>query len=308
MTPKQISIIGATGQVGTPLTQTLLAEGHSVRILTRSDTNDRLREYKGAGAEIKLCPDMRDTASIASAIEGSDTLICATPASETIITEFEPAWLEAAKQAGVGRFVPTEFGAHTQNLNYGDGVLFDHKKRLHEKIFESGVGWTFYYNGGIFDYFLPNLRFFEEITTFGDIDIPIYTHAINDIGRIAALSLTDDRTLNRCVQMDYQKVTQREMLNVLNEAWPDYPFIFKHYSSAYITKMMGEAGADVSAKQGAETDEERWGINNVIYVLGKLAAFTDETVRTSELFPDFVYQDAKDAIADPSFVFEQKVS
>ena len=39
-------------------------------------------------------------------------------------------------------------------------------------LFESGIGWTLYYNGGIFDYFLPNLRFFRKITTFGDLDLP----------------------------------------------------------------------------------------------------------------------------------------
>ena len=306
MTPGKIAIIGATGQVGTPLTQTLLAEGHAVRILTRTETNGRLGEYQNAGAEIKVCPDMKDTASVAAAIKGYDTLICATPASESIITEFEPVWLEAAVQSGVERFVPTEFGAHTRNLEFGDGVLFDHKKRLHEKIFESGIGWTFFYNGGIFDYLLPNLRFFEEITTFGNIDLPIYTHTIEDIGRMAALSLTDDRTLNRCVQMDYQSLTQREMLELINKHWPDYPFVFKHYSSAYIIKMKAEAGNEVSAKQGAETDQERWGINNVIYVLGKLAAFTEETLRTSYLYPEFVTKSPAEAIADPGFVFEQE--
>jgi len=306
MAAKQIAIIGATGQVGTPLTQSLLAEGHSVRILNRAETSDRLNVYEAAGAEIKHCPEMGNASAVASAIEGCDTLICAVPASETIITQSEPVWLEASLKAGIERFVPTEFGAHTRNLDYGDGILFDHKKRLHEKIFESGIAWTFLYNGGIFDYLLPNLRFFEEITTFGDLDIPIFTHEIGDIGRFAALALTDDRTLNRCVQMDYQKLTQREMLSLVEKYWPDYPFIFKHYSPAYIKKMKDQASNDVSAKKGAETDQERWGINNVIYVHGKLAAFTDETLKGSELFPDFACKAPEEALSDPDFFLENQ--
>lgn len=58
-------------------------------------------------------------------------------------------------------------------------------------------------SASIFDYFVLNLRFFDKITTFGDLDMPIYTHEIQDIGRCAAMALTDDRTLNKCVKMDW---------------------------------------------------------------------------------------------------------
>ncbi|WP_411846471.1 NmrA family NAD(P)-binding protein [Roseibacillus persicicus] len=306
---KEIAILGATGQVGTPLTRSLLREGHRVRALvrSRSERNEKLlAEYEEAGAEIRLCPEVDDVSAMARAMEGSETLIASVSATEDVITRLEPIWLQAAVAAGVQRFVPNEFGAHTQNLSYGDGVLFDHKKRLHEKIFESGIGWTFFYNGGIFDYLLPNLRFFEEVTTFGDLDLPIYTHQIEDIGRFAALALTDDRTLNRCVQMDFNHLTQREMLDLVGKFWPEEPLIYKHYSSPYIIKMKSEAGDEVSAKKGAETDQERWGINYVIYVAGKLAAFTDETLRGSELYPDFQCLSPVDALRDPAFFLEAK--
>ncbi|YCM47006.1 aromatic alcohol reductase (plasmid) [Verrucomicrobiaceae bacterium 227] len=311
MNKKQVTIIGATGQIGTPLTRNLLTGGHTVRILTRSKTlsnKNALEEFETMGAEVVICPEMDHASTVAAAIKGSDTLIAAVPGSRKIIEELEPVWLEAALQAGVERFVPTEFGCHTRAVDVGDGVLFDYKKKLHDKIFASGIGWTFFYNGGIFDYFLPNLRFFEEITTFGDLDLPVYTHDIGDIGRLAALALTDDRTLNRCVQMDFNSITQREMLALVGKFWPDEPLIFKHYSSAYITKMRNLAGDEVTAKKGAETDQERWGINNVIYVLGKLAAFTDETLRASQLYPDFQCIKPGTALADRKFVFEQSPS
>jgi len=308
MNKKRVTVIGATGQIGTPLTKNLLVEGHHVRILTRSrgSGNEKtLAEYVKQGAEIKVCPEMGAVADVASALEGSDTLIACVPGSKQIIEEFEPVWLDAAVQAGLERFVPTEFGTHSRAIEFGDGVLFDYKKRLHDKIFESDIGWTYFYNGGIFDYFLPNLRFFDEITTFGNLDLPIYTHDIEDIGRLAALALTDNRTLNRCVQVDFNALTQHEMLALVNKYWPDYPFVFKHYSAAYITKMKDEAGDEVTTKKGAETDRERWGINSVVYVTGKLAAFTDETIRASELYPDFVCKTPESAISNPRFMFEE---
>ena len=306
MTSKHVAIIGATGQVGTPLTRNLLAGGHRVRVIVRARSSKNeglLGEYEQAGAEIAVCPEMGDATKVASVLGGCDTLIASVPASPEVI-KLEEVWLEAALKAGIERFVPNEFGAHTRAIEYGDGVIFDNKKRLHEKIFASEIGWTFFYNGGIFDYLLPNLRFFEEITTFGDLDLPIYTHEIEDIGRFAALALTDDRTLNRCVQMDFNSITQREMLALISTYWPKAPLVYKHYSTPYIIKMKDEAGDEVSAKAGAETDRERWGINYVIYVAGKLAAFTDETVRASELYPDFQCAKPEDALRNPEFIFE----
>ena len=308
MSKKNVAVIGATGQVGTPLTNGLLKEGHKVTIITRKRSHDnesKLAGYEKVGANVVVCDRMLDADAVASAIKGCDTLVAAVPGSKAIIRESEPVWLQAAVKAGLQRFVPTEFGTHTLALTMGDGEIFDNKKRFHEVLFDSGMGWTLYYNGGFFDYFLPNLRFFRKITTFGNLDLPIYTHDIDDIGYIGALSVTDDRTLNKCVQLDYNALTQNEMLALLKSYWPDYPFEYEHFSSEYITEMKEKAGEEVTAKKGAETDKERWGINYVNYVLGKLASFTDETLRATELFPDYIYKRPEEVLSDPKFVFEK---
>jgi|GEM_PF-1111496 len=306
---QRIAVIGAAGQIGKPLTQGLLSLGHDVVLLCRtkpSSLNPQLLEFQNQGAELIVLESLTDKLALSRALIGCDTLICAVPGSKSIITHDEPLWLEAAVEAGVNRFVPTEFGAHTQAIEYGEGEIFDHKKALHQKIFDSGIGWTFFYNGGIFDYFLPNLRFFDSITTFGDMSFPIYTHHINDIGYCAALALTDKRTLNHCVQMDFYCLSQTEMLQLLESNFPNHPFEYHHYSTAYISLANLTSGNEVSAKKGAETDKERWGINNVIYVLNKLVAFNEDTLRTSDLFPDFqLSYTVEQALSDPLFVFEE---
>ncbi|ELR66921.1 Isoflavone reductase [Photobacterium marinum] len=301
-----VAVIGATGQVGTPLTKNLLLLGHDVLVLTRSLNSEKISEFQALGARMVEVKDMMDVDLMATTLAGVETLICAVPGSKYIVTQAEPLWLDAAVKAGVKRFVPTEFGAHTRGLELGDGVIFDHKKALHQKIFESGLSWTFFYTGGIFDYFLPNLRFFRKITTFGDLDIPIYTHHINDIGAVAAMALTDDRTVNRCVQLDFNVLSQNEMLEQIEANFPDYDFEYEHFSSEFITEARNTAGDEVTAKKGAETDRERWGINYVIYVIGKLASFTDETLGTAELYPEYqVSMTPEQALADPDFVFEK---
>jgi hypothetical protein len=137
------------------------------------------------------------------------------------------------------------------------------------------------------------------------MELPIYTHEIEDIGYIAALALTDDRTLNQCVQMDYNVLTQTKMIDLLKTSFPNHEFEYEHFSSEFITDARNTAGDEITGKKGAETDRERWGINYVIYVIGKLASFTDETQRTSELYPDYqVTRTPEQAIADPEFIFD----
>ena len=88
---------------------------------------------------------------------------------------------------------------------------------------------------------------------------------------------------------------------------PEHLFEYEHFSSEFITQQRLTASDAVTAKKGAETDRERWGINYVIYVIGKLAGFTDETVKASDLYPDFVVtKTPEQAIAEPEFVFDNE--
>lgn len=305
---KCVAVIGATGQVGMPLAHSLLDQEHQVIAISRARSAhnaSRLAELERNGARSVFCEDLTQVDRVAEILQDCDTLVVCARAEKEFLLDVQPKVLKAAVKAGVKRFVPNEFGVHTQNIEFGAGVIFDYKKQFQKLLFASGLEWTLFYNGGIFEYFLPNLRFFEKITTFGNLDIPIYTHHIQDIGHIAARVVVDGRTANRCVQMDYNALSQKEMLALLKKHWPDYPFEYRHYSTEYILHMKEHATDEITAKKGTETDRERWGINYVCYVAGKLAAFNDETLRTSELFPDYICVKPEEALKDPEFVFEK---
>ena len=121
------------------------------------------------------------------------------------------------------------------------------------------------------------------------------------------MALTDDRTMNKGVQLDYNMKTQQENIDLLKETYPDNPFEYVHYSTEYVTNMRNTATDAVTAKKGAETDKERWGINYCIYVLGKMHSFDEATLRASDIYPDFeVTAKPEKAIQDRSFVFDEK--
>jgi uncharacterized protein YbjT (DUF2867 family) len=305
---QRIAVIGATGQVGTVLSKELKHLGNEVLAISRrrsASNRDQLDALEALGIQLHFQPDYKDVARLASALSGCDVVVVALRANVHLVREFEPSILEAAVSAKARRFVPDEFGTHTKALDYGVGTLFDAKKRFQEQVFASGLEWTLIFPGGIFDYFLPNLRLFEKITTFGDLHCMFPTHSIHDIGAIGARAVTDPRTANRAVQMYANVVTQEQLVRELKRFWPDYPFEFEHVSSETIIYLKDHGDPDrISAKGGVEPDRERHGINYATYVLCRLACLDDpDTLNASDLYPDHVYQKPGQALADPKFVF-----
>ncbi|MDD2320068.1 MAG: NmrA family NAD(P)-binding protein [Geobacteraceae bacterium] len=307
-TKQRIAVVGATGQVGMALCRGLHRLGHEVLAVSRgrSESNrQQLEALETLGISPVFQPDLKNIDRMAAILSGCDVAVVALRANARLVRELEPPILEAARLAQVRRFVPDEFGTHTKALEYGVGTLFDAKKEFQERVFASGLEWTLVFPGGIFDYFLPNLRLFERITTFGNLQCTFPTHSIEDIGTISARIVTDPRTANKAVQLYANVVTQEQLVNELKRIWPDYSFEVEHVPTETILYLKEHGDpARVSAKGGSEPDRERHGINYATYVLCRLACLDDpDTLNANDLYPDHVYQKPEQALADPQFVF-----
>ena len=105
-----ILVVGATGNLGGAVTQILLAQGQSVRILARSQSN--YHPFADAGAQIVL-GDLKQRDSLDAACRGAETVITtATSAArggedtvQTVDLEGNRNLIDAAKAAGVKQFI-----------------------------------------------------------------------------------------------------------------------------------------------------------------------------------------------------------
>ncbi len=308
LSPQRIAVIGATGQVGMALSRALHQLGHEVTPVSRgrsAGNHRQLDDLEALGMQPVFLENLKDVDQMAAILSGCDVAVVALRANAQLVREFEPPILEAARMARVRRFVPDEFGTHTKGLDYGVGTLFDAKKEFQEQVFASGLEWTLVFPGGIFDYFLPNLRLFERITTFGNLHCSFPTHAIEDIGAISARAVTDPRTADKAVQMYANVVTQEQLVKELKRLWPGRDFEIEHITTETIMYLKEHGDPIlVSAKGGAEPDRERHGINYATYVLCKLACLDDpDTLNANDLYPDYVYKKPEEALADPVFMF-----
>jgi NADH dehydrogenase len=105
-----ILVVGATGNLGGAITQTLLAQGKPVRILARPTSNYTALVERGAHA---VLGDLKDPASLLPACQGVDTVITTANSVqrggddnvESVDLKGNRHLIDAAKQAGVKHFV-----------------------------------------------------------------------------------------------------------------------------------------------------------------------------------------------------------
>lgn len=139
-----ILIVGATGDLGSRITDRLIARGERVRVLTRSrhGQDDRLPQ----DAE-RVTGDLKDPTSLAAACAGIHTVVTTANASarsapdsvESVDLTGNLNLIEAAEAAGVGRFLfVSALGAHPDHpmpLLHAKGVT-------EQRLRSSSMTWT----------------------------------------------------------------------------------------------------------------------------------------------------------------------
>ena len=128
-----ILVTAATAPVGRSIVEQLVAAGREVRALTR----DPAKAGLPAGAEV-VAGDLSDPASLPAAFKDVSAvfLLAAVPA-------FAPAFLKAAKNAGVRRIVFQSSGAVVDDADEQPNEIAAFHHDIERAIRESGLEWTF---------------------------------------------------------------------------------------------------------------------------------------------------------------------
>ncbi|RGP74502.1 isoflavone reductase like [Fusarium longipes] len=153
-----ILIAGITGMVGQPVAHAAIAQGYSVRGLSRNA--DKLDE--GISSQLEsfvTCRDYFDTEAYAKAVQGVDVVIAALPTVPSIVGAGQLALLLEAEKAGVKVFHAASWNFDWTKLNFGDHETYDAYmsfKRLAE--LSSGLKPVFAFCGAILEYTFINCK------------------------------------------------------------------------------------------------------------------------------------------------------
>ncbi|KAF9052314.1 NAD-P-binding protein [Hymenopellis radicata] len=194
-----VLIVGGAGQTGRVITKALLNEGKfRVALLVRPGSVNKpvVHELKAVGAEIRIGDIAEAPEKIEAFLQGVDILI-----SLVLAMIDQKPLLLAAKKAGVGRVVPSDFGPYVPR---GVMAMQDIKLDVRDYVKELGLAYTFievgWWLSGMFPY--PHAtpeNFFITKTYVGDRQKKLLFTDLKTIGAFVAHILDDPRTLNQTV-------------------------------------------------------------------------------------------------------------
>lgn len=111
MDKKIISIVGGTGSLGSLIVQELIQKPDiQLRLLVRPESRDKVRDLEKDGVQIvegALGKQQKET--LAKLCEGATTVVSTVMGGSEVFIEGQKELLNAAKEAGVRRFIPSTF-------------------------------------------------------------------------------------------------------------------------------------------------------------------------------------------------------
>jgi uncharacterized protein YbjT (DUF2867 family) len=202
-----ILIVGASGRLGSVVVRHLLAQGKSIRVMTRNPLG--LAHLKQQGVEI-VSGDLRDRASLASACQGVEQVLAAAHAldgkgdnnPQTVDDMGNRHLIDAAKAAGVKHFILVS----GQSASPDSPLEFIRiKYRTEEYLRASGLSFTILRPGAYMELWAQLIgqpvREQGKTTIFGRGNNPINFVSVEDVARFVSIALDDPRARNAVIEV-----------------------------------------------------------------------------------------------------------
>ena len=220
-----ILIVGASGRLGSVVVRHLLAQGKSIRVMTRNPLS--LAHLKQQGVEI-VSGDLRDRASLASACQGVEQVLAAAHALDgkgdnnprTVDDMGNRHLIDAAKAAGVKHliFVSVQGASPDSPLEF-----FRIKYRTEEYLQASGLSFTILRPGAYMELWAqligqPILKQ-DKTTIFGSGNNPINFVSVEDVARFVSIGLDDARARNTVIEVGGpENLTMNQVAEIFERA------------------------------------------------------------------------------------------
>ena len=220
-----ILIVGASGRLGSVVVQHLLAQGKSLRVMTRNPLG--LAHLKQQGVEI-VSGDLRDRASLASACQGVEQVLAAAHAldgkgdnnPQTVDDMGNRHLIDAAKAAGVERFifVSVQGASPDSPLEF-----FRIKYRTEEYLQASGLNFTILRPGAYMELWAQligqPIREQGKTTIFGRGNNAINFVSVQDVARFVSIALDDPRARNAVIEVGGpENLTMNQLAEIYERA------------------------------------------------------------------------------------------
>lgn len=258
---KKIVILGATGTVGSKISENLLNDGHQVTLITRH--TEKLEKYKALGAEI-IAGDITDVETLTNAFKNADSAFVLLPdnvkAENTRIYQREVTsrLIEAIEKSGIKYIVNmSSIGSH---MHEGNGIMAgtgEQEVRLNQL---KDVNVLHIRSAYFMENFLRTITLVKKMGfngTVADGDHAIPMVATKDVAKIAAryLATLDFSGKGVHAVMGPRDYTYREFTRIIGIAVgnPELPYVqipLEQIKSTFLTNGFSEDFVDNLLEMG----------------------------------------------------------
>ena len=222
----KVAVIGASGTLGAVALRKLLeADTFSVTVIRRAGSSSTFPE------NLKVMDvDYSSVDSLKSAFKGQDSILSLVP---TFAVDAQQAFIDAAVEAGVSRFIPSEFSANLTHPNARTLPVFAPKVKIQEYLVEkaknTGLTYTFIYCGGWLDagshrsFLISSTGDTTNIFDGGDVTFSASTLDTVASAIVATLAHLPE-TKNRSIHVHSLVTTQNHLLALAKEVAPEKPW------------------------------------------------------------------------------------
>lgn len=190
MSDATIVVAGATGNLGGRISKSLLEQGAEVKALVRAESDkDKITALRNQGVSI-VRADFNSLSELAKACQGASCIVSALSGLREVVVGMQTLLLDAAVEADVPRFIPSDFSIDFTTLPQGTNRNLDLRREFGERLDKTPIGATSILNGMFTDLLngqAPVILFsLKRVLYWGDADQPLDFTTIDDTASFTA--------------------------------------------------------------------------------------------------------------------------
>ncbi|WP_045741930.1 NmrA family NAD(P)-binding protein [Actinoplanes rectilineatus] len=228
MNNKVIALVGGSGQLGRLVADEILALPDTrLRLLVRPGSRDKVADLEARGVQIvEGALSAGAEQSLAAFCAGATTVISAVQGGPDVIIDAQVALLRAARDAGVRRFIPSDFSLDLFRVAKGQIVSSD-ARRAFAGIAEAAAGdveVVHVLNGQFLDrrVLFGFIRVIDPATrtayVWGDGEVPMDFTTYADTARYTAAAAVDDNPIGGVLGVAGDTLTFHELVRAYEKA------------------------------------------------------------------------------------------
>ena len=208
-----VAVAGGTGRIGRHIVEAIVATGkHTVVVLSRSASDSQL---EAIGVKV-IQVDYENHKSLVTALRGVHTVLSTLVSlDQQELGASQIALLNAAVEAGVKRFAPSEYAIVA--VENDPMILYRAKYLVAEAIAKSGLEYTQFQNGVFMNYFVSGTKGLGYLLPFKFVvDVENYTAILPGLGE-DKVAFTEAKDVGRFVAASLDLPRWPKQLNMVGE-------------------------------------------------------------------------------------------